>query len=407
MRPRAAAVSASGIPNMKKSLIALALGTLALGVAEFVMMGILPNVASDMGVPIPTAGYLVSAYAIGVCVGAPALVLARRHPLKNIILALVCIIMLGNLCAAIAPTFEFMMFSRFISGLPHGAYFGVGSIIAEKLAGRGMASRAVSTMIAGMTVANLLGVPLGTYLSSSVSWRIPFFVIGAFGCLVLYCIWKWVPQVESLPDTGFRGQFRFLKSPAPWLLIGATMFGNGSVFCWYSYITPLLTKVSGFQPGMITPLMVLAGAGMVAGNLISGRLSDRFMPARVASCVQLCISAVLLLIFFFAQVGWLSVALMCACTACLFALGSPQQVLLNRFSKGGELLGAASAQVAFNLGNALGAYAGASVLSAGFGYRYPALVGVPFSLMGFAFLAYFFVKYERPAYAGADAGAGV
>ena len=194
---------------MKKSLIALAFGTLGLGITEFVMMGILPDVAAWMGVSIAKAGQLISAYAIGVCVGAPMLVLARKFPLKNILLVL------------------------------------------------------VGVMIAGMTIANLFGVPLGTSLSHTISWRIPFLLVTVWGVLTLFYIWKWVPQVEGLPDTGFRGQFRFLKNPAPWLIIGATMFGNGSVFCWYSYINPLLTDVSGFSAGSISLLMILAGAGMV------------------------------------------------------------------------------------------------------------------------------------------------
>lgn len=381
---------------MKKSLIALAFGTLGLGIAEFVMMGILPDVAHDMHVSIADAGHLISAYALGVCVGAPLLVLARKYPLKSILLVLVGLIMLGNCFAAAAPNYVLLMIARFISGLPHGAYFGVGSIVAEKLADKGKGTEAVAIMVAGMTIANLFGVPLGTFLSSAISWRVTFLLVGVWGMVILYCIWRWIPRVEGLPDTGFKGQFRFLKSPAPWLLIFATMLGNGGVFCWYSYISPLLTHLSGFPAPKISGLMVLAGIGMVAGNLVSGRLSDRFSPGRVAACVQSLIFVVLILIFFFARIPLMSVLLMCLCTAGLFALSSPQQVLLLRFSKGGELLGAASAQVAFNLGNAFGAFAGGLPLEAGMSYRYTALVGAPFALAGFILLLVFFRKYEKP-----------
>lgn len=204
-----------------------------------------------------------------------------------------------------------------------------------------------------------------------------------------------MPQIESLPDTGLKGQSCFLKSPAPWLLIGATLLGNGGVFCWYSYINPLLTHVSGFHPQSITFLMVLAGFGMVVGNLASGRLSDKYKPGRVAATVQACICVTLLLIFFLSSVSWLSVLLMCLCTAGLFALSSPQQVLLIRYSKGGEMLGAASVQVAFNLGNAIGAYSGGLALQAGLGYQYPALIGVPFAFAGFILLTVFHKKYEN------------
>ena len=380
---------------MKKSLIALAFGTLGLGITEFVMMGILPDVAAWMGVSIAKAGQLISAYAIGVCVGAPMLVLARKFPLKNILLVLVGVMIAGNLFASLAPNFWSLAAARFVSGLPHGAYFGVGSIVASKLADEGKGSAAVSIMIAGMTIANLFGVPLGTSLSHTISWRIPFLLVTVWGVLTLFYIWKWVPQVEGLPDTGFRGQFRFLKNPAPWLIIGATMFGNGSVFCWYSYINPLLTDVSGFSAGSISLLMILAGAGMVVGNLAGGRLADRYSPGRVAMVTQGTIFVLLLSIFFGAGVWWLSALLMCCCTACLFAVSSPQQILLIRFAPGGELLGAASVQVAFNLGNALGAYVGGLPLRAGMGYEYPALVAAPVALCGFALLMVFYRRYER------------
>ena len=377
---------------MKKSLVALAFGTLALGMSEFVMMGILPDVAKDLGISIPVAGHFISAYALGVCVGAPVLILARKHPLKHILLALVTLMMVGNTCAALAPNYWVLLLARFISGLPHGAYFGVASIVAEKLADKGKGSEAVSIMIAGMTIANLFGVPLGTSLSNSISWRVTFLLVGCWGVIILYYIWRWVPHVEGLKDTGFKGQFRFLKTPAPWLILGATALGNGGVFCWYSYINPLLTEVSGFTAESITALMVLAGFGMVVGNLVSGRLSDRYTPGKVGTTVQAMICIVLLLIFFLSPYPWLSALLMCLCTAGLFAVSSPEQVLIIRVAKGGEMLGAACVQVAFNLGNAIGAYVGGLAISGG--YRYPALAGVPFAMVGFILFLTFYKKYQ-------------
>ena len=377
---------------MKKSLIALAFGTLGLGIAEFVMMGILPDVAKDLGVSIPVAGHFISAYALGVCVGAPTLILARKHPLKHILLALVTLIMLGNICAAMAPNYWVLLLARFISGLPHGAYFGVASIVAEKLADKGKGSEAVSIMIAGMTIANLFGVPLGTSLSNAISWRVTFLLVGCWGVIILYYIWRWVPHVEGLKDTGFKGQFRFLKTPVPWLILGATALGNGGVFCWYSYINPLLTNVSGFSAESITGLMVLAGFGMVVGNLVSGRLSDQYTPGKVGTTVQAMICVVLLLIFFLSPYPWLSALLMCLCTVGLFAVSSPEQVLIIRVAKGGEMLGAACVQVAFNLGNAIGAYVGGLAISGG--YRYPALAGVPFAMVGFVLFLTFYKKYQ-------------
>lgn len=377
---------------MKKSLIALAFGTLGLGIAEFVMMGILPDVAKDLGISIPVAGHFISAYALGVCVGAPVLILARKHPLKHILLVLVTLMMIGNTCAALAPNYWVLLLARFISGLPHGAYFGVASIVAEKLADKGKGSEAVSIMIAGMTIANLFGVPLGTSLSNSISWRVTFLLVGCWGVIILYYIWRWVPHVEGLKDTGFKGQFQFLKTPAPWLILGATALGNGGVFCWYSYINPLLTEISGFTAESITGLMVLAGFGMVVGNLVSGRLSDRYTPGKVGTTVQAMICIVLLLIFFLSPYPWLSALLMCLCTAGLFAVSSPEQVLIIRVAKGGEMLGAACVQVAFNLGNAIGAYVGGLAISGG--YRCPALAGVPFAMVGFILFLIFYKKYQ-------------
>ena len=347
---------------MKKSLIALAFGTLGLGIAEFTMMGILPYVARDLNISIPVAGHFISAYALGVCAGAPMLIVARKRPLKHILLVLMALMLVGNLGAAMAPDYWLLLAARFISGLPHGAYFGVASIVAGKLADEGKSSEAVSIMIAGMTVANLFGVPLGTSLSHMLSWRVTFLLVGCWGLIVLYYIWRWVPVIEGLKDTGFKGQFRFLKTPAPWLILGATALGNGGVFCWYSYITPLLTNVSGFSAESVTALMVLAGFGMVVGNLVSGRLSDRYTPGKVGTVVQGMICILLLMIFFLSPNPWCSAILMALCTAGLFAVSSPEQVLIIRVAPGGEMLGGACVQIAFNLGNAIGAYVGGLVI---------------------------------------------
>lgn len=377
---------------MKKSLIALAFGTLGLGIAEFTMMGILPYVANDLHVSIPTAGHFISAYALGVCCGAPILLWARKYPLKHILLGLMALMLVGNLCASAAVGYWTLLVARFISGLPHGAYFGVASIVAGKLADEGKGAEAVSIMIAGMTVANLFGVPLGTSLSHMLSWRVTFLLVGCWGLIVLYYIWRWVPHVPGLEDTGFKGQFRFLKKPAPWFILGATALGNGGVFCWYSYINPLLTHVSGFSEESITALMVLAGFGMVAGNLISGRMSDRYTPGRVGMVVQGLICITLLLIFFLSPNPWCSALLMALCTAGLFAISSPEQVLMIRVAPGGEMLGGAAVQMAFNLGNAIGAYVGGLAITGG--YRYPALAGVPFALIGFVLFFVFYKKYQ-------------
>lgn len=381
---------------MKKSLIALAFGTFGLGIAEFAMMGILGSVADGLKISITQSGHLISAYALGVCVGAPVLLLVRHYPLKRILLLLAAIILGGNLFAAVAPNYWALLAARFVSGFPHGAYFGVASIVAQRLSGPGKGAQAVSLMMAGMTIATVVGVPLGTVLSTGISWRLTFLLVACWGLVALLGIRFWIPRLDSLPDTGFKGQFRFLKSPAPWLIFGGTLLGEGGVYCWYSYIDPLLTQVSGFPASSLTWLMMVAGLGMVAGNLLGGRLADRFRAGMVAAMVQSCMVFTLLLIFFFSPIPWLSVVLMVIGTAGLFGVGSPLQYLIIRFSKGGgEMLGAASIQIAFNVGNAVAAWLGGLVLHAGYDYRYPALVGIPLALTGAVLLFILHYRYER------------
>ena len=376
------------MPNREKplnrGLVALAFGTLGLGMSEYVMMGILPDIAMSLALDIPRAGRLISAYALGVCFGAPLVVLvARKQPLKRILLALGGLFFVGNLLSALAPAYYVLAAARFIAGLPHGAYFGVGALAAGRLAEPGKEASAVAMMVSGITVANLAGVPLGTFVSQALSWRATYGIVCLWGLALLVSLVRWIPYMEPLPDTGFRGQFRFLTKPAPWLLIAATALGNGGIFCWYSYITPLMTEVSGFRPASMTWIMVLAGLGMVAGNAAAGKLSDRFSAGPVAAVTQAIAAGALALVFFLASRPVLSLALMTLLSVCLFALSAPEQLLLIENSPGGEMLGAACAQVAFNLGNALGAYAGGLPVNGGLGYGYCALIGAFAAFFGF------------------------
>lgn len=380
---------------MKKSLLALAAGTLGLGIAEFVMMGILPNVAHDMGISIPQAGHFISAYALGVCVGAPlTAVLSQNRSLRHVLLALVFVYVIGNLCASVSNSYVMLLCMRFVSGLPHGAFFGAGSIVAEKVADKGKASQAVAVMVAGMTIANLFGVPFGTLLSNLVSWRVPFLFNAVWGILVFAMLWKWIPQLPVLPASGVWGQFRFLKKLAPWLIIFTTMFGNGGVFCWFSYVTPQMMNEAGFSAHSMTLIMMLAGLGMTLGNLAGGRCGDIYGLSRVIQVTQVIMILSLVGTFFCASSPVLSVLLMFVTAAALFAVSSPQQLLLLQNSRGCEMMGAACVQIAFNLGNAVGAYAGGLPIDAGMGYRYPALVGAFIVVIGLACIV-FYVKRER------------
>lgn len=368
---------------MKKGLYALSFGTFGLGIAEFIMMSILPDVAAGFDISLSEAGHLISAYALGVCVGAPlVVVVARSWPLRTILLALVGLFVVGNLLMALSADYWMGLCVRFVSGLPHGAYFGVGSIVASHLAEKGKSTSAVAIMIMGMTIANLFGVPAGNFLGHFLSWRLVFVIAALWGGVTIWFIRRWVPVLPALPATNLKGQFRFLRRPEPWMLIAATMLGNGGAFCWYSYVNPLMTEVSGFSVGTMPVLMLLAGVSMCVGNYLGGHLSDRFTPGIVAMSMQFLMFASLLLIYFFASYGFLSALLMCVCTGCLFAVSSPQQLLLLQYSPGGEMMGGAMVQLAFNLGNAVGAYFGGLSIEHGAGLESTALIGSFFALLG-------------------------
>ena len=379
---------------MKKGLFALALGTFTLGMAEFIIEGILTDVAHDMNVSIPQTGHLISIYALGVCAGAFSLILMHKYRPKNILMFLASLITIGAAIASIAPSFWLLLCARFIQGLPHGAYFGTGTIVAVKMAKEGKGNSAVAMMCSGMPFANLMGVPLGTFLSHNFSWRVPFFMSIALGIATLYMIYRWVPNVEALPNNGMKAQFHFLRNKAPWLIIAATFLGSAGMLSWFSYISPLLQMEGGFSAASISMLMILAGGGMVVGNLTSGPLSDRFKPGRITSSLLTLSATSLLLTFCFASHGWVAAALMFLICVCLFGVSSPEQYLIVKHSEGGEMLGGCCIQAAFNSGNALGAFLGGIPVSLGLGFNYPALIGVPLALAGAVCLFIFHKKYE-------------
>lgn len=381
---------------MNKGLFALALGTFALGITEFLMMGILSNIATSMDVTITRAGHFISAYAAGVCIGAPGLLFARKLPLKKLMTILAALITIGNLLTALAPSYLTFIAARFLSGLPHGAYFGVGAIVARKLVTPGKEASAVSLMIAGMTVATLAGVPAGTFITNNLHWRTAFFIVAFSGLCTLLAIHFLVRDVGKLPDMGFKGQFRFLRTLPPWLIFGGVILGQIGIYSWYSYIDPALLHVCGFSPLTMPWLMAIAGFGMFAGNLIAGRLSDRFKPSAVAAWVMGAAVPILILFYFFATVKIAAVLLLMLGTASLFGSGSPLQSSIVGYSKGGEMLGAACIQVAYNAGNAIAAYLGGIVINAGYSYVAPALTGVPAVIAGVVFLVILYQRNERP-----------
>lgn len=260
---------------MKKSLIALASGAFALGAAEFVMMGILPQSAHAMQVSIPEAGHFISAYAIGVCVGTLILVFGRRVPPKRLIVIFMILIIIGNLLSAASVNAPMLILARFVAGLPHGAFFGTATLIAKSVADPGKEAKAVSLMITGQTVANMVGVPAGTLLAQYLSWRMTFAALSAWAVLTLFLVMIWVPDIAAIKDAGIAGQFRFLRRRGPWLILGAVFLGNAGVFCWWSYVSPWLVTVGGYPAEIVPLLMMLAGFGMVVGGLAGGTLTDK------------------------------------------------------------------------------------------------------------------------------------
>jgi len=381
---------------MKKSLLSLMLGGLTIGITEFVMMGLLPDIASDLKISIPVAGYLISAYALGVVIGAPLIVIiARNAAPKKILLILAAMLAFFNSLSIIAPFYNLLFISRLLSGLPHGAFFGVGAVVATRLADKGKEAQAISIMFSGLTVANLAGVPIGTYIGHNFAWRYTFIIIAFIGMITFAALYFWMPNLEAKAKETVKSQLQFFKKPEAWLVILITAIGTGGLFCWISYIAPLLTEVSQFQASDVSYILVLAGLGMVIGNLIGGKLTDRFSPEITIIAILLLLSVDLMLVYFFSSYQYVSLLLVFATGCISFSIGAPIQMLMIKTAVGAEMIASAAIQAAFNVGNALGAFLGGLPLVAGFNYAAPNLVGVIMALSGASFTFVFLQRKRR------------
>ncbi|MEV0081481.1 MFS transporter [Saccharopolyspora sp. NPDC050642] len=375
---------------MPIALLALAIGAFGIGTTEFVMMGVLPQAAADLGVSIPTAGNLITGYALGVVIGAPALtILGARLPRKAMLVGTMSLFTVGNLLFALSPSAEIGTAFRFLAGLPHGAFFGAGAVVATSLAGPGNRAKAVSMMFMGLTLANVVGVPLGTLLGQQFGWRATFAVVAAIGLVAVAAIVRLVPaQGRPAPsEASVRGQLAAFRLPQVWLALAIVTFGLGGTFACLSYLTPILTDVSGYSPTGVTGLLVLAGLGMTLGNFLGGRVADKaLMPGLYAVLIGL---AVVLGAFTITSGDKLAAAVTVFVIGALGFMVAPimQAVVMDK-AGGAPALVSAALQSAFNVANSIGAYAGGLAIAHGLGLLSPNLVGSALSVIGLALAAF-------------------
>ncbi|MGC0413751.1 DHA1 family inner membrane transport protein [Streptomyces sp. SAI-195] len=384
---------------MPLALLALAIGAFGIGTTEFVIMGVLPQVAGDFGVTIPTAGWLVSGYALGVVIGAPLLtVLGTRVSRKKMLMFLMGLFIAGNALSAAAPSFGLMLTGRIVASLAHGAFFGIGSVVAADLVAPQKKASAISLMFMGLTVANIVGVPGGTYIGQAAGWRVTFVLVAALGVVGLLGVAKLVPETGRPESVSVRGEFAAFRNVQVWLAMAMTVLGYGGVFAAITYITPMMTEVAGYTEGAVTWLLVLFGIGMFLGNLLGGKFADRaLMPMLFTALAAL--TAALLLFTATAHNKALAAITLSLIGALGFATVPPlQKWVLDQASAAPTLASAANIG-AFNLGNALAAWLGGVVIAAGLGFTAPNWVGAILSgtALLLAFLAAHLDRRTRTA----------
>jgi DHA1 family inner membrane transport protein len=360
---------------MPLALLALAIGAFGIGTTEFVIMGVLPEVAADFGVTIPTAGLLVTGYALGVVAGAPLMTaLGTRIPRKRMLMLLMGLFVVGNLLSAVAPVFGLMLAGRVVASLAHGAFFGIGSVVAAELVAPQKKATALAVMFSGLTVANVVGVPLGTFVGQSAGWRVTFTLVAALGVVGLLGVARLVPDLPRPEGVRLRHELSALKNIQVLLAMGMTVLGFGGVFAAVTYIAPMMTRVAGFSDGSVTWLLVLLGLGMVAGNALGGRYADRaLMPLLYVSLGGLAVVLAVFTVTAHHQV--LAAVTLPLIGALGFATVPPLQKRVLDHAHGAPTLASAVNIGAFNLGNALSAWLGGLVIAAGLGYTAPNWVG--------------------------------
>ncbi|NMI05652.1 MFS transporter [Paenibacillus sp. SZ31] len=353
------------------SLLCLTIGAFAIGMTEFIIMGLLPNVATDLNVSIPQAGQLITGYALGVAVGAPILtVFTHKIPQKKLLVLLMCIFIIGNALSVIAPTYGLLISARILTAFAHGTFLGVGSIMATRLVAPERRAGAVSVVLAGLTIANIIGVPFGTFIGQQLGWRSSFGAITILGIISLMGIIRFIPILPQGAPANLGQQFRNLVRPQVLLILLVGAMGCGSLFTVFTYITPMLVDISGFAEQNVTWILVLFGFGVTLGNMVGGRLADwKLMPSLIVNFGVLAVLLAALTITL--DNPYLAVITIFFWGVAAFGIMPGLQIRIMNMTREAPLLATTSSHSAFNLGNAGGAYLG------GYAITHTGLISVP------------------------------
>ncbi len=384
---------------MPIAVLALTVGAFGIGTTEFLIMGLLLQVAADMHVSVAAAGLLISGYALGVFVGAPILTLAtRRLPRKTVLLALMTIFILGNVACAVAPNYAALMAARVLTALAHGTFFGVGSVVATGLVAKDKRASAIAAMFSGLTIATLLGVPFGAWFGLLLGWRAAFAAVAVVGVVALAVLALFVPRAVGQGDNigSLREEIAALARPQVQLGLAMTVLGFAGLFTVFTYIQPILTQITGFAQASVAPILLVFGLGLSLGNLAGGRLADRGLPrALIVTLAGLAVVLLLLLPVLAAKLPMIVLVGLLGATA--FATVAPLQLrVLEKAGAAGQTLASSLNIAAFNLGNALGAWAGGLTIDHGAGLTALPLVAAFLTLLGLG-LAQWSLWLDRPA----------
>jgi DHA1 family inner membrane transport protein len=369
------------------AVLALALGGFGIGTTEFVAMGLLPDIAAGLGVTEPMAGHVISAYALGVVIGAPLIAaLTARVPRKALLLGLMAVFTLGNLASVLAPSYGTLMIARFVAGLPHGAYFGVAALAAAHLMGPQNRAKAVAHVMCGLTVATVIGVPIASWLGQALGWRSAFGLVVAVGVITLTALWFWLPaRLRSMQSTSPLAELGALRHVQVWLALLVGMIGFGGMFAVYTYISTTMTDVAGLPRALVPVALMVFGFGMVIGNLVGGRLADQSVIR--ALYVSIGALGTVLAVFVLASHNpWTALLVLFGIGAAGSAVAPALQTRLMDVAPDAQTLAAALNHSSLNIGNATGAWVGGLVIAAGYGYTAPAAAGALLAAAGITVL---------------------